>query len=123
MMNKVAVYGSLRKNMGNHGFLVNGELLSVEEVKGFRMYSLGAFPAIVYNGGQNLVTVEVYEVDDDTFRSLDMLEGYPSLYDRAEVETSQGMVWVYYQHEPPSTTIVASGDWVEFKGLDFPQYG
>lgn len=119
MMNKVAVYGSLRKNMGNHGFLVNAKHLSTEEIKGFRMYSLGGFPAVLYNGGQNTVTVEVYEVDDDTFESLDMLEGYPRFYDRDEVDTSQGSAWIYYHHTPPSDVIVDSGDWVEFAGKDF----
>jgi gamma-glutamylcyclotransferase (GGCT)/AIG2-like uncharacterized protein YtfP len=40
------------------------------------MHDLGAFPAIV-PGGATPIAGEVYELDADTLRALDHLEGYP----------------------------------------------
>lgn len=112
---KVAVYGSLRQGMGNHGLLSGLKPLSTTTVKGFDMYSYGAFPFIT--DGEGEVTVEVYEVDSDNRADrLDMLEGYPSFYDRKQVITEDGeTVWVYFIADQRNDTPVKNGDWVEFK--------
>lgn len=108
----VAVYGSLRKGLGNHRLLEHCEQLSVERLEGWDMHSLHAFPAIVK--GDSSITIELYEVCEDTFARLDMLEGYPSFYDRTQVDTSLGKSWIYYHHEKPNNQKVMSGDWSEF---------
>lgn len=115
----VAVYGSLRKGMGNHHILGNSKLVGTCEVHGWDMYSLGSFPCIVE--GNNKVVIEVYEVDSDkTAVMLDCLEGYrgdsSGLYDRCEIETAFGKSWIYFMHSPRSVNHpVARGDWVRFK--------
>lgn len=110
----VAVYGSLRKGMGNHALLARGNAvhLSTERVKGWDMYSLGAFPFIREGGGE--ITIEVYAVDSQTFSNLDRLEGYPSFYDRELIETSKGNAWVYFIDSSPNSRPVTSGDWVTY---------
>lgn len=121
MSNKVAVYGSLRKGLGNHALLAH--VKSFEEgvtEEQFKMYSLGGFPAITEEEGAGVV-VEVYDVDDATMRRLDRLEGYPSFYDRKEVTvelSSGGSVksWIYFMHESPTynSGIVENNDWYKY---------
>lgn len=111
-MIKVAVYGSLRAGFHNHILLQSSKLIGSERISGFDMYSLGAFPAIVQGVGD--ITVEMYEVNEHTFKRLDRLEGFPAFYDRMLVETSEGECWIYFQHTPPTNSKIDSGDWYEF---------
>lgn len=118
---KVAVYGSLRKGLHNHGLLSQATLLGTERVKGFGMYSLGSFPFVSTTGDvtDKEITVEVYEVTPAEFRRLDMLEGYPSFYDRMMIETSHGPAWIYFidgkdQYTPSRHEPVPDGDWFKF---------
>lgn len=114
-MHKVAVYGSLRQRMGNHRLLTTSKYLGTTVVDGWDLYDLGAFPAIT--PGELPLTVEVYEVDDVVFASLDRLEGYPSFYDRKLISTEYGDAWVYYFHSAPNAPQVPSGDWVAHYNL------
>lgn len=121
-----AVYGSLRKGMGNHRVIGQHmpELLSTEELHGWKMYSMGGFPAICEsNDAENdTVIIEVYKVDEAQHElaasSLDMLEGYPSFYNRVLVDTSVGEAWVYFRKEEELSglNLVESGDWVDYYG-------
>lgn len=114
----VAVYGSLRKGKGNHRILDNDrtEYLGTTRVSGFDMYSMGSFPFITDGGGE--ITVEVYRVTDGTtaFR-LDALEGYPSFYDRKQVQTEYGLAWIYFINDYDVSRFqpVPDGDWVTFR--------
>ena len=115
MSELVAVYGSLREGFGNHRLLEGRTHHSTEVLEGsFTMLDLGAFPAVVLEGDSN-ITIEVYEVDEITFANLDMLEGYPSFYNRKLVETSEGMAWMYYLEckDEWTSTYVPSGDWAD----------
>ena len=116
----VAVYGSLRQGLGNHRLLEHVE--SHEKgvtLSNFNMYSLGGFPAITEEGTAGVV-VEVYDVDDATFARLDRLEGYPSFYDRKEVDVlldngNTVQAWIYYLHDQPAYAgLVEGNDWVKF---------
>lgn len=111
----VAVYGSLREGFGNHVILGDSEMKSREVLDGmFTMLDLGAYPAVVLEG-DTPITIEVYEVNELTFERLDMLEGYPSFYNRRLFETTQGMAWMYYLEckDDWTNTYVPSGDWAE----------
>jgi len=109
---KVAVYGTLKQGYGNHRLLVNSKLLGTDitEPK-WTMLDLGAFPALVH--GHNTAVIEVYEVTLPVFESLDRLEGYPSFYNRKEIDTKYGKAWVYYMLERDNymQTVVESGEW------------
>jgi gamma-glutamylcyclotransferase (GGCT)/AIG2-like uncharacterized protein YtfP len=113
----VAVYGSLRKGMGNHGLLErnDAQLLSTERVTGWNMYSLGGFPYI--EPGDGVITIEVYAVPITAMQPLDRLEGYPSFYNRKLITTSKGDAWVYYIEDYDSSTPVPNGDWVAYRGM------
>ncbi|AUS01850.1 AIG2-like gamma-glutamyl cyclotransferase [Vibrio phage 1.293.O._10N.261.52.E1] len=112
----VAVYGSLRMGMGNHRVIEGAELKGTGEVTGWDLFSLGAYPFILQ--GDNSLVVEVYEVDSEARQQrLDMLEGYPSYYDRVKIDTEFGEAWIYFMHGDDNGTspLVESGDWVKFK--------
>lgn len=111
MANKqlVFVYGTLKKRHGNHRLLQNDgvEYMGRAVVTGRnRLVTLGAFPGVVrlhnQNEAEHNILGEVYNVDDDTFASLDVLEGcnhsYPasSFYSRLRVDTPYGQAWMYH---------------------------
>lgn len=112
----VAVYGSLRKGMGNHPLLErnDAQLLSTERIKGFDMFSLGGFPYIKPADGE--ITIEVYAVPITAMKDLDRLEGYPHFYDRMLVDTTKGQAWIYFIADYGSGYgKVDSGDWVQYR--------
>ncbi len=112
-MELLAVYGTLKRNEPNHLVIMDSaEYLGQETISGWRMYDLGAFPAVVPSLDQeDSVLVEVYQVDD--LRGTDRLEGYPHLYDRIQVPTQKGDAWLYYMHTPPklARSRITSGIW------------
>lgn len=120
----VAVYGSLRKGMGNHRLLDNNDSvhLSTERISGFEMYQYGGsyFPFIRHGDGE--ITIEVYAVSSMVMRRLDMLEGYDEnnkyggFYNRELVQTSKGQAYIYFIDQDPGRNVrVQHGDWVQFK--------
>ena len=48
MINRVCVYGTLRKGYGLNRYIqaAKGELVDTVTLRGYRMYSFGAYPAI-----------------------------------------------------------------------------
>lgn len=79
----VFVYGSLKRNEYNHGFMTNSNFLGKALTKNkFFMFDVG-FPYLVEpelipeisHLLPSMVLGEVYEIDYPTFRNLDILEG------------------------------------------------
>jgi len=103
-MEKVFVYGTLKEGYGNNRLLAGAKFLGNHTVKRgrFCLLNLGWFPGVVMRERYGLstpVTGEVYEVDDGTFKALDGLEGYPTMYDRIEIETKYGDAWMYVYND------------------------
>lgn len=114
-MTKVFVYGSLREGLHNHPLIADSRKVGEYRLElPFTMYSLGGYPALIDNEVTNLITGEVYEIDQPTFMRLDRLEGYPRYYDRRLIDTPAGEAWVYFINDREYTTVVESGDWKEF---------
>ena len=117
----VAVYGSLRKGLHNHGVLGNSELLGTFKTEPlFSLYSLGSYPGLKPNGNTS-IAMEVYSVDDNVASYIDRLEGYTkdrpaTFYDKVEIETPWGNAGLYlYVPEVYEENLVESGDWKEFR--------
>lgn len=115
MNNRVAVYGSLKKGFGNNVLLNTAEYLGTCDTSpDWTMYSLGGFPCIVPQGDTQ-ICIEVYDVDQRTMNRLDMLEGYPSFYNRRVIDTKFGKAWIYYMDECPDYVgeekVVEHGCW------------
>ena len=118
----VSVYGSLRKTMSNHQYY-----LSSSEYKGtfstepeYTLHSLSYYPGLKLDGNTSIV-MEVYEVDEETLKNLNRLEGYrpgetSTFYDRIKINTPWGKAFTYiYVNELSKESIVESGDWVLYK--------
>lgn len=109
--------------MGNNRIIDGARMLSRETVNiPFRMVDLGGFPALLRDDENHNVVVEVYEVDDRTYRRVEQLESYPSFYDRVNIETSVGEAGIYFidkndRYVVPSSPVVSkfddAFDWVK----------
>lgn len=121
MLNRVAVYGSLRKDLHNHGLLETSNFLGEDTITGFDMYSMGSFPFLVPNESDTPISIEVYEVTPEVFASLDRLEGYPRFYDRKQIETAHGTSWIYFIEDGDTKSPhVVNGDWKEYFQSNHP---
>ena len=100
LMTKVFVYGSLKKGYGNHRLLTTSKLLGEHTTEpAYSMFSMGSFPFVETNG-ETGIKGEVYEVNEDVFSTLDILEGYPTFYDRKYIDTPYGSAWMYFIDSP-----------------------
>lgn len=103
----VFVYGSLKRGFGNHGFLENSKFLGITDTvhRVYRMYPLfGSFPTVVAtNDEAYAITGELYEVDYDTLKRLDILEGDGHMYTRRLTSVHNGSdtveAWMYMMPE------------------------
>ena len=88
---KVFVYGSLKKNFGNHVLLQNSKYLGegVTLKPQYSMVNLGSFPG-VYINGSGYIRGEAYEIDQPTLVRLDILEGEGNFYSRRKVDIKVG---------------------------------
>jgi|TARA_R110000796_G_scaffold34290_4_gene88712 gamma-glutamylcyclotransferase (GGCT)/AIG2-like uncharacterized protein YtfP len=101
------VYGTLKEGYGNNRLLLTSELLGATETEGkFVLGNVGfpyAFPpdAVPEQYEKLLFPVkgEMYKVDNvKTFVNLDILEGYPSHYQRRIISFENGLdAWMYVQ--------------------------
>jgi gamma-glutamylcyclotransferase (GGCT)/AIG2-like uncharacterized protein YtfP len=116
----VFVYGTLRR--GGPGAMSvrfpNSKFIADAKVSG-SLYDLGAYPGLLLNESNSLVSGEVYEVDDETLNQLDEFEA-SSDYSRKQVEIPLGAhrtpCWVY-EPNPESCflhKLIRSGDWIEY---------
>jgi len=118
----VAVYGSLRQDMGNHRLLENANYLGEFKTEPvFSLYSLGGYPGLKENG-KTSITMEVYEVTPEQARRVDALEGYNpessnnTFYDKIFIDTPYGKAGTYiYVPNTNRLTLVESGDWREYR--------
>ena len=126
---RVAVYGSLRQGMGNHGLLRSARFVGrFWTAPAYTMRSLGYFPGMI-DGGDTAILCEVYDVDDNTFDRLDVLESNGRYYERQRLPlvsddptAADTLAWVYILmpgHRAGDRVI--SGDWISYRtGTDAP---
>jgi gamma-glutamylcyclotransferase (GGCT)/AIG2-like uncharacterized protein YtfP len=116
----VFVYGTLRR--GNARAMSirfpDSKFITEAQVSG-SLYDLGAYPGLLLDESNSLVTGEVYEVDDEILNELDEFEA-SSNYRRKQVEISPGThstsCWTY-EPDPEFYSLhrlITSGDWIEY---------
>lgn len=99
----VAVYGTLKKGHGNYyHHLTESKFIGKGVTKDKYPLIVDGLPYLIEEKGKGYnVEVEVFKVDDDTFKDLDALEGHPNWYQRKQipVKLKDGKVltcWVYF---------------------------
>ena len=101
----VFVYGSLMTGFGNNRLLTGYEGEAASLVARYQMVSLGHFPALVQRVGlcEDPIVGELYQVDDETLRQLDLLEGVAhGFYKRIALALECGRIaYVYVLNEEP----------------------
>lgn len=114
-MERVFVYGSLRKGGYNSFLLRDSEFIKTVKTKDeMSLWDLGTFPAVSFHPVVQIVG-EVYEVNKETLQRLDSLEGYPNFYDRTQIELDDGSkAWIYFLHHVTSNKLISTGDWIEY---------
>lgn len=111
-MEKVFVYGSLKKGFQNHSLLKESKFIGNAEISGYKMYNLGYFPGIVESDAKNIVKGEIYKIDKNVETRLDYLEGIPHLYRKEYINTEFGVCIVYvYNRDVSMDEIINSGEW------------
>ncbi|NUO50453.1 MAG: gamma-glutamylcyclotransferase, partial [Polyangiaceae bacterium] len=79
----------------------------------FTLHNLGAFPGLVRRGHDS-VEGEVYEVDMETLRALDRLEGHPRFYRRTPIVLADGEsveTYVLGAEQVRGCPVIRSGSW------------
>ena len=85
---RVFVYGSLKRGFSNHGQLAGARFLGAARTgSGYVLYQIGRYPALV-RARAGVVSGELFEVNADLLRRLDVFENCPELYRRELVELS-----------------------------------
>ncbi len=115
----VFVYGTLRAGESNHDWLAGARYMGdwVTPPR-YRLTDLGPYP-VLSRGGGTAVAGEVYRISRLMLQRLDVLEAYPSEYDRVLIPTPWGRAWVYLRDRAPAGRPLRDGDWCRrprFKG-------
>ncbi|WP_349409764.1 gamma-glutamylcyclotransferase family protein [Pseudalkalibacillus sp. SCS-8] len=123
-MNVVFVYGTLRIGEKNHHLLKNAKRVSDQAWIGGKLFDTGlGYPALsLQQFGK--VYGELYEVDDEMLKSLDLLEGYTvgrqdNLYEREvrTITTVKGSCEAYIYTVDHNLSLckecIPNGDWVK----------
>lgn len=122
---KIAVYGSLRRgeyNYKGHGLDTQTYLGTFETEPIFSLYSSGSYPCLKESGTTSIV-MDVFEVDEATFKAVNQLEGYrgaehtkTNFYNRKMIVTPFGeAAYFVYNDSVERMPRVESGDWVQYK--------
>ena len=95
MMDKVAVYGTLKRGE-SRGNVLNGDgLIEPSLITGVEMYNGPGYP--FKTEGDGVVAIEIFKVPDATMKELEGIEGYPHLFNKGRVYeyTERHHIWVF----------------------------
>lgn len=116
MSDRVFVYGSLLPGLINNHYLKGATLVSENVLLGgFQMYDVSYFPTCFHTGNMlDTVIGEVYKISQETFKRIDVLEGYPRFYNRIQIADMNIPTWIYvWDKIPDNMEQVWSGNWRE----------
>lgn len=114
MMERVFVYGTLRRGGRAHGRMASAQFICRAWTDwGFAVFDTGMIPVMI-RARDGRVRGEVYDVDPATLRALDAYEGAPGAYRREMILLDDGtQVWAYVWHQSVrGMKRVLGGDWI-----------
>ena len=129
MKHLFAVYGTLKEGYPNNYILGKSEKLGTQWLRGFRMHSLGGFPAL-NKSDDHKVLIEVFEVTDEEVKNrIYRLEGFTgergnkdNWYETDDVETIWGEAEIFYHKKELTEPVVEKGDWEQPVDEDNERY-
>ncbi|MFW6179638.1 MAG: gamma-glutamylcyclotransferase family protein [Desulfohalobiaceae bacterium] len=114
--NLLFVYGTLRQGCSNHKLLQNARYIGKGQSR--RRFSLYVddYPYVLKTGETSSIKGEVYEVDQQTWQEVDILEGHPNWYcrERQEILLDSGgtvLAWMYFFPEARGQ-LIPCGDYL-----------
>lgn len=123
-MSYILTYGSLRKGNYNYEafknyFGSNFKYVSTTKITGFKLYSLGAYPAIKKSGSiDDELVVDLIQVSDSVKDEVDAMElgaGYKIVSKIIQIEGTTYPCDIYvYEYGVNEQNLVKSGDWTNF---------
>lgn len=99
------VYGTLKRSFHNHYLLEKAEYLGTGYTRSkYAMYKSG-IPFVIKTEQVSNIHGELYQIDENTLKQLDRLEGHPDWYCREKVEivsaSGQTIIgWLYFYSKP-----------------------
>jgi len=121
MVKRIAVYGTLREGGYNYRKSIGKPLFSGFVPLPYIMVLPYSYPALVNDNNMRDVKIEVYDVPDSTYNSIDIME-LGAGYHKEEIETPVGKadIWVWARERAINKTypIIKSGDYIaEYNGV------
>lgn len=105
------VYGTLKKGFSNHHYLKNSQYIAAATTsEQHQMYQSG-IPFVIKNKGTSPIHGEVYKIDNETLKRIDMLEGHPHCYKREIIRIildngNETEAWIYFYPQKPANSIL-----------------
>lgn len=117
--NLVAVYGTLKRNEGNHSIMQKSDSSYVGTTITEDRYDLHdgwGYPRVVFDGNTSKIQVEVFNVKN--LEPMDRLEGHPTFFERKQIKVVgiEEPVWMYFHPPISNKTSVLEGDIVNWTG-------
>ena len=103
-LDRLFVYGSLKKEGSAHHLLQGAHRERDGSVAGFERIERNGYPMLRCGRDANAVVEgEVYAIPPDLWPGLDRWEEAPSVYRRCKVQLRDGrMAWLYCEADPPA---------------------
>ena len=99
------VYGTLKRKFHNHYLLESSKYLGNGHTKSKYALYESSIPFVIKDEHVSVIYGELYEINNETLKRLDRLEGHPNWYCREQVEiiTESGQTmtaWLYFYPQP-----------------------
>lgn len=108
------VYGSLRQGEPHHGLLAGARLIGMASTPpAFHLVEVAPYAALV-RGGPTAVTGELYDVDLQMRRTIDVERQVPLLFTRETIELAAGIsadTYLLTTEQVRGRRRLAHGDW------------
>lgn len=97
IMNKLFVYGTLKKQHSRNHVLGAAEFLGeIKTIPKYTMINLGSFPGVL-EYGNDVLSGELYIVEENLLELCDLIEGHPNFYTRKPIFLEKNTnAWAYF---------------------------
>lgn len=113
---KIFIYGSLKKGFYNHDVLKSIDarfIKNVQTTPDYLLVDLTYFPGLVRSENGKSIKGELYEIDEQGKKILDILEAVPTLYkdEVIQLNTGQNVMTYIYVKPYKNNKIMKEDEW------------